>query len=211
MSSPHGSRNLALANGLNAFSVIALLLFECRKAANTDVIYLLKTLSCYILFTNVLTAWTFRSRTNSFKRNYMVSQVLKRGFSLLVSVLCFHLILILFGASVVESSNETFYFSVLLALTSVFPCLLMVGPTVETWISKSLQDGSEKYVLMIGISSIVGAWFGAFVIPLDWDRWWQVWPVSCIWGNLIGYCCGLLITSKCMLQNANDKKAQKGV
>jgi len=38
----------------------------------------------------------------------------------------------------------------------------------------SLQDGSEKYVLMIGISSIVGAWFGAFVIPLDWDRWWQV-------------------------------------
>ena len=35
-----------------------------------------------------------------------------------------------------RSSNETFYFSVLLALTSVFPCLLMVGPTVETWISK---------------------------------------------------------------------------
>ncbi|KJH41173.1 RNA polymerase Rpb1, domain 2 [Dictyocaulus viviparus] len=36
------------------------------------------------------------------------------------------------------------------------------------------------------IGAVVGAWFGAFVIALDWDRWWQRYPFP----NFVGSCCG---------------------
>ena len=31
-----------------------------------------------------------------------------------------------------------------------------------------------------------GTWFGAFPIPLDWDRPWQAWPITCVIGAVIG-------------------------
>jgi hypothetical protein len=38
---------------------------------------------------------------------------------------------------------------------------------------------------------MLGAWFGAFVIPLDWDRYWQRWPTPCVIGSTIGFLLGL--------------------
>lgn len=34
--------------------------------------------------------------------------------------------------------------------------------------------GPESVIQVSAVSSIVGAWVGAFPIPLDWDRNWQV-------------------------------------
>lgn len=34
--------------------------------------------------------------------------------------------------------------------------------------------GPESVIQISAVSSIVGAWVGAFPIPLDWDRDWQV-------------------------------------
>ena len=36
----------------------------------------------------------------------------------------------------------------------------------------------------------VGAWVGAMPIPLDWDRAWQKWPVSCVRGAVGGWVVG---------------------
>ena len=36
------------------------------------------------------------------------------------------------------------------------------------------------------LGAVVGAWFGAFPIPLDWDRPWQAWPITCVIGAVIG-------------------------
>ena len=52
---------------------------------------------------------------------------------------------------------------------------------------------------------MLGGWLGAFPIPLDWDRPWQVsfkklrileakiqvWPISCTYGAMSGYLLGL--------------------
>ena len=35
--------------------------------------------------------------------------------------------------------------------------------------------------------TIIGAWGGAFVIPLDWHEPWQKWPIPCTYGALLGY------------------------
>jgi phosphatidylinositol glycan class F len=34
--------------------------------------------------------------------------------------------------------------------------------------------------------TLFGAWLGAFVIPLDWDRAWQEWPIPCASGAMLG-------------------------
>lgn len=38
----------------------------------------------------------------------------------------------------------------------------------------SPQTTAEKIIFYRVMMSILGAWAGAFVIPLDWDRPWQV-------------------------------------
>ena len=40
------------------------------------------------------------------------------------------------------------------------------------------------------LGAILGAWFGAVPIPLDWDREWQKWPVTIVTGAYIGWAIG---------------------
>ena len=42
-----------------------------------------------------------------------------------------------------------------------------------------------------GWGASLGAWCGAMVIPLDWDRPWQKWPVPCVAGAVAGSGWGL--------------------
>ncbi|OAD56239.1 Phosphatidylinositol-glycan biosynthesis class F protein [Eufriesea mexicana] len=43
-------------------------------------------------------------------------------------------------------------------------------------------------------ATLLGTWLGAIVIPLDWDRPWQVWPIPCVLGALLGYTVAHFIT-----------------
>ncbi|XP_060129032.1 phosphatidylinositol-glycan biosynthesis class F protein isoform X3 [Zootoca vivipara] len=65
--------------------------------------------------------------------------------------------------------------------------VLYGAPLIE---AMSIWDSSLQITAMC---SVVGAWLGAFPIPLDWDRPWQVWPISCSLGATFGYVAGLLI------------------
>ena len=51
-------------------------------------------------------------------------------------------------------------------------------------LSSSEPIVNTLYVNAVG--AFVGAWFGAFPIPLDWDRPWQEWPISCNIGMTLG-------------------------
>ena len=51
----------------------------------------------------------------------------------------------------------------------------------------------ERLHFFPAMGSLVGAWVGALVIPLDWDRPWQVWPVSCTYGACGGYVLGCMV------------------
>jgi phosphatidylinositol glycan class F len=46
-----------------------------------------------------------------------------------------------------------------------------------------------------GLSPLVGAWLGAVVIPLDWERPWQQWPISCVLGAVVGQAIGSVATA----------------
>lgn len=45
--------------------------------------------------------------------------------------------------------------------------------------------GGKEWIGLIGL--VVGGWFGAAGIPLDWDRDWQRWPVTILVGGYCGY------------------------
>ena len=45
------------------------------------------------------------------------------------------------------------------------------------------------------VGALVGGWFGAVPIALDWDREWQKWPCTVFWGVMIGWSLGRFITS----------------
>lgn len=44
------------------------------------------------------------------------------------------------------------------------------------------QVNLKKYYIIV----LLGSWLGCFVIPLDWDRDWQRWPISLVVGAYIG-------------------------
>ncbi|KAG6414622.1 hypothetical protein SASPL_121995 [Salvia splendens] len=40
--------------------------------------------------------------------------------------------------------------------------------------------------------AIIGAWFGAWPMPLDWERPWQEWPICVTYGAILGYLIGVM-------------------
>lgn len=63
---------------------------------------------------------------------------------------------------------------------------------IRLYVEQKFYDDIEYRCMRIGVNAIKGAWLGALVIPLDWDRWWQEWPVSCCIGALFGTLYGIL-------------------
>uniref|UniRef100_A0A8C8RXZ9 Phosphatidylinositol glycan anchor biosynthesis class F n=1 Tax=Pelusios castaneus TaxID=367368 RepID=A0A8C8RXZ9_9SAUR len=98
---------------------------------------------------------------------------------------------------VCRSVLETFLFAVLLSTFTTLQCLCMLGPNIQAWIRVFSKNGAmsiwDNSLQITTMCSIVGAWLGAFPIPLDWDRPWQIWPISCSLGATFGYVAGLII------------------
>ena len=45
-------------------------------------------------------------------------------------------------------------------------------------------------VFFCWIACLQGGWFGAWVILLDWNKSWQVWPIPSFVGSIVGYFSG---------------------
>jgi phosphatidylinositol glycan class F len=114
-----------------------------------------------------------------------------------------------FGASLFEEFNETLIFSILMSSICVMPILLYIeheNPLEllnRLLIQREFYNKIEKLLANISYGGVFGAWFGALVIPLDWDRWWQIWPISCCFGALIGSSSAFLFT---LIYMYNKKK-----
>jgi len=94
------------------------------------------------------------------------------------SAAVFHLIAILFGASILEQSEETFCWALLMSHLVVLPACSLLGAQLEVlpriFFSAWSDATPEAYFQCSIVFTLIGAWLGAFPIPLDWDRPWQV-------------------------------------
>lgn len=115
-----------------------------------------------------------------------------KGFIFLaLAFFAFFVVAVLFGAEFLNKTEETFMFSLMLTVLTALPPCLIVGPDFA--VSVILGDDETSLNPLSPVlqhvvrATLFGAWLGAFVIPLDWDRPWQVWPVPCCVGALMGY------------------------
>lgn len=101
-------------------------------------------------------------------------------------------ITVCFGAPVLSDQLETGSFALLLTAHVFLPALLIFGPEPDLLQRVFFETDLEKtdpisHMLFINaLGSILGSWLGAFPIPLDWDRPWQVWPITCVIGAMVG-------------------------
>eukprot|EP01132_Coremiostelium_polycephalum_P003169 gene3169-3968_t len=103
------------------------------------------------------------------------------------------------GMSLFRSFFKTLFFAHLISAMTSVPSSILLGCHPQNW--KELfftpihNTMFETCCTITVVFSILGAWVGGFAIPLDWDRPWQVWPISCVYGSLLGHILGLLICS----------------
>lgn len=121
-------------------------------------------------------------------------------FSLIASALSvvYYVMIVLFGAPVLTDHEETTMLVVTLLTLTFVPTSLHLGVdnALDVLVGAYTQKGNVLAdALRTNIqTTILGTWLGATVIPLDWDRPWQAWPIPCVLGALLGYLIGHIVT-----------------
>ncbi|KAL9709201.1 Glycosylphosphatidylinositol (GPI) anchor assembly protein [Leucoagaricus gongylophorus] len=123
--------------------------------------------------------------------------------------LIFHFILILFGAPFFWYSSRTYAFALLLSILSIYTPAFVFGPPglgsstasflkrlhwIRLFAEFTIRSPIERAVVYPAVGSFIGAWLGAIPIALDWDRPWQAWPLTPVYGTITGYIIGSLIS-----------------
>ncbi|KAM8945350.1 GPI ethanolamine phosphate transferase, stabilizing subunit [Pelodytes ibericus] len=155
--------------------------------------------SACVITVNIILLLTLKPNPSSKRISFgnKVNKFSKSCIYFFTSCLLFHGIIVLYGAPLLESVPETFLFAVLLSSFTTSRCLCILGPNFHAWVRVFSRDGAmsvwDHSLQITTVCCVVGAWLGAFPIPLDWDRPWQVWPISCSLGATFGYVTGLLL------------------
>lgn len=109
-----------------------------------------------------------------------------------IQMLCItYVVTVLLGAQLLNNFQETLMLSVHLVALGIFPLTLYtecddIFQFLGMITTIPVNSYSNLFVSQLQLT-LIGAWLGATVIPLDWNRPWQIWPNSCIYGALIGF------------------------
>lgn len=106
---------------------------------------------------------------------------LRAGLMLIYHTTTAYLAAIVFGAMIFDQIIETATFSLLLGLLCSIPCWWYCGTKYSHILDlfASTKNGKpERLAKVVVMLTVFGSWIGAIVLPLDWERWWQVWPIS---------------------------------
>jgi len=110
----------------------------------------------------------------------------------------FWTIAVLFGAPLLSLVPQTVLWALLEAAIVALPCAAVLGSSTDTWlrlfIDANVQTMADAYCAIPAMGATAGAWLGAIPIPLDWDRPWQAWPITLVYGAAAGYAVGLGFT-----------------
>lgn len=101
---------------------------------------------------------------------------------------------ILLGASY-QSYEGTITLSVLLTFLTILPIVMYLGyaKTIQYLFYDTFELSSAFEVWQLELlqynafGTLVGAWAGSVVAPLDWDRAWQTYPIPNLVGGVVGF------------------------
>ncbi|KAJ0436458.1 putative GPI biosynthesis protein Pig-F [Helianthus annuus] len=91
---------------------------------------------------------------------------------------------------------RTLNWSLLMSAFTFAPAASVYGSSWVDWhrifANTKLIESIDYMICMPAYGAVIGAWFGAWPMPLDWERTWQEWPICVTYGAIIGYLVGLL-------------------
>lgn len=123
-------------------------------------------------------------------------------------------VIVCFGAPLLQQQYETCALALLITLKLCLPPILVLGSAPENVAKVYLgaaaaaatddsaapprpasrtSDALHSALYRPGVGAAVGAWLGAWPIPLDWDRPWQAWPAPCVLGSVLGAACAHVV------------------
>lgn len=113
--------------------------------------------------------------------------------AIFLAVYC--IVCIILGASYHSQYEGTLALSLLLTALTILPIGLFLGPSktlqylfYDTFELNSSFDIWQLELLQYNaFGSLVGAWAGSIVSPLDWDRPWQLYPIPNFVGAVLGF------------------------
>jgi GPI ethanolamine phosphate transferase 2/3 subunit F len=84
-----------------------------------------------------------------------------------------------------------------ISLLAFFPIFYTHGVSNDAWrdVAAAWLPFDEAGVWGGTVGTVLGGWFGAIPIALDWDREWQKWPCTVIWGCALGWMVGRALTA----------------
>ncbi|XP_073112834.1 uncharacterized protein [Elaeis guineensis] len=107
---------------------------------------------------------------------------------------------IVLGAPVgIKYLTKTIYWSFLMSLFTFVPAACVFGKSRADWqhiLAHSKPMEVVDYMISLPAhGAVIGAWLGAWPMPLDWERPWQEWPICVTYGSVAGYLVGMLASS----------------
>lgn len=127
-----------------------------------------------------------------------------RGFlGLLAGAIVNALGAIILGAPVsFEYFPKTLNWSLLMSSFTFVPVACVFGSLWTNWHCIFAETKAFSFIdCMVHLpayGAVIGAWFGAWPMPLDWERPWQEWPICVTYGAMGGYLVGLFTSLVCI-------------
>lgn len=92
---------------------------------------------------------------------------------------------------------HTFVLAMHVAILGILPIFYVHGVSSSAWfdVAAAWLPFDEAGVWGGTVGTVIGGWIGAIPIALDWDREWQKWPCTIVWGAALGWAIGKLLTS----------------
>lgn len=87
--------------------------------------------------------------------------------------------------------SQTLNWSLMMSLFTTVPAATVFGSSWKDWqriFAHTKPVGSVDIIICLPAhGAVIGAWFGAWPMPLDWERPWQEWPICVSYGAMAGY------------------------
>ncbi|CAG2114148.1 unnamed protein product [Medioppia subpectinata] len=103
--------------------------------------------------------------------------------SILKSIGVYYVLVVLLGAPILSQKLNTLYLSVLLTSLTTIPILVYckhnnIQNLMNNLNYLRIEAKAENVIVKTSVLTVMGSWFGAFPLALDWMQPWQEWPVS---------------------------------
>ncbi|XP_072064073.1 uncharacterized protein [Arachis hypogaea] len=99
---------------------------------------------------------------------------------------------------------KTVNWSLMMSLFTTVPASCVLGSSWAHWkriFAQTQYDSSH--------GAVIGGWFGAWPMPLDWERPWQEWPICVSYGAIGGYMVGLVASCVFVLACARSQHVKQ--